>query len=194
MSARICARLTLMPFLLTSVWAHGQPSGNKAAGEIRLELKMEVATTNEDGSPQALRFTLANVGERAVMLPLPAIDCSGDAGRIHVLSKVVSGSPDEGGVGHGCASWTEGGVRPILERIKKEWLHLEPGEFLAFTGDGRSIIDKSNGNLEYEFWAEYEPPKLRDEERKEAISAGLLFPTEPVTSGHLTFYERWPSD
>ena len=194
MWARICA-WSMVAILWSAVpWMAGQTSRTDVMNRVLVDLKMEVATTNDDGSPQALRFTLTNVGNYAVMLPIPAIDCSGDVGRIHVLSKTITGRPDGGGLGHGCSSWTEGGMRSILERIKKEWLHLEPGEFLTFTGDGRSIIDKSNGNLGYEFWAEYEPPKLSDEEKEEEISAGILFPTEPLTSGHLTFSERWPPE
>lgn len=171
-----------------------QTAGEKAPSLTHLALRMEVATTNDDGSPQALRFTLTNEGSFAVVLPMPAMDCITGNGRVHLQSKIIAGKPVGSGSGHGCGSSGGHGEASIVERIKKEWLQLEPGEFLAFTGDGRSMLDKSNGLITYEYWAEYEPPKLSETDRNRAQEAGYETPIESVTSAHLTFSQRWPPE
>ena len=167
----------------------------KSASPAKLELKMEVATTNDDGSPQALRFTLTNAGDVAIVLPEPAILCSGIYGRLYVQSKIIAGTPKAAGLTVGC-TYTSGmdQSRTIVETIRDSWFHLRPGEFLVFTVDGRHLLAKSEGLITYEYWAEYNPPMVNDVLRIEAESAGYHIPSDSVASAHLTYTERWPME
>jgi len=180
------------------VWFHTVASAqSQAKEEMRtagLELRIEVATTNEDGSPQALRFTLTNVGNRAIELPMPAIDCTTRFGSIIVRSKVIATKKDEfvSMRGHGCGSGSEGGNVSLLEEIRSSWFHLEPGEYLVFTGDGRRMLDKADGSYTYEYWAEYTPPQLSEQDQMEAKRARIVIPLDSVASTHLTYTEKWP--
>lgn len=169
-----------------------QTFAERPPSAAQMELRMEVATTNEDGSPQALRFTLTNDGNTPVVLPIPTIDCITGNGRIYLHSKIASGNPNGGGFGHGCLSGGGHVGEKIVERVKKEWIELQPGEFLVFTGDGRTMLDKSDGLITYEYWAEYEPPKLSETESRQLQEAGYVVPADNVTSEHLTYSERWP--
>ncbi|MGA8743019.1 MAG: hypothetical protein WB561_17665 [Terracidiphilus sp.] len=192
MRASFCIAAVLVPAL--SALGLAQPAAVKPESPVRLELTMEVATTNDDGSPQALRFTLTNAGNVGVDLPMPAIDCDTSRGSIHVYSKIVAGMPGGFGSGHGCGGSEAKGSMGLIEEIKRSWYHLEPGEYLAFTGDGRRMIDKTGGLLTYEYWAEYEAPRVTDVARSQAAGAGRVIPAGKVSSPHLTFSERWPQD
>ena len=173
--------------------ASAQSTAKKPASPARLELKMEVASTNDDGSPQALRFTLTNVGDVAMVLPEPSIHCSGIYGQINVQPKIIAGTPEGNGLAMACAG-TSGtdGRRTIVETIRDSWFHLQPGEFLVFTGDGRQMLARTEGLITYEYWAEYKPPVLNDADKAKAESAGYHIPSELVVSAHLTYTERWP--
>jgi hypothetical protein len=177
MRARICVWSTLLFFSSSTITALAQTQSKKAVSPAILELRMEVATKNDDRSPQAIRFTLKNRGNRAIDSPLPPMDCGREDGRIYLSSKIVAGEPGSSGFGHGCGGSGGPGVRTIVERIRNSWLHLKPGEFLVFTGEGRSMLNKANGLLTYEIWAEYEPPRLTEGEKKQAEAAGYLIPT-----------------
>jgi hypothetical protein len=166
----------------------GQEKPAKPVNPVTLELTMEVATTTEDGLPEALRFTLTNAGNVAVDLPMPAIDCLGENGAIRVPSLARLDGPGTIG-GHGSGSGGTGGPT-FLERVKSSWLHLRPGEYLTFSGDRRSLVDRASGPATYEYWAEYEPPFLTSEERKELTEGGYAVPTEKVESAHESFAER----
>lgn len=194
MRMRIWVASTLVLVLGIAGVVRAQTIAKGPVNPAELELTMEVATTNEDGSPQALRFTLMNKGNIAVVLPIPAIDCITGNGRIYLHSKIIAGKPEGGGVGHGCSSGGGHGERTIIETIKKRWFQLQPGEFLVFTGDGRAMLDKSDGLMTYEYWAEYEPPHLSEADRDSASQAGYIVPTNDVVSSRLTFSERWPPE
>ena len=194
MRASICISSILALILSTSIDLGAQTGTKNPTSPTKLGLTLEVATTNEDGSPQALRFTLTNEGDTGVDLPMPALDCVTSNGRVYLHSKIITGKTGELGFGHGCGSGGGHGYRSSVARIKTEWLHLEPGEFLVFTGDGRTMLDKSEGLITYEYWAEYEPPKLSEEDRIQAHEAGYAVPAHSVTSWHLTYSERWPPE
>ncbi len=155
---------------------------------------MEVATTNDDGSPQALRFTLTNAGNRDLEVPLPGVDCEMNRGSIHVGSKIIAGNPKGIGGGHGCGVGDSARSAGFIEEIKTSWYHLQPGEYLVFIGDARRMIDKTEGTLTYEYWAEYEPPRLTNAELRAAEAEGYLVPSAKAVSAHMTFSERWPTE
>lgn len=171
---------------LMTAFAAGQQPAQRQADPVQLELTMEVATTTNDGSPAALRFTLTNVGYSAVDLPIPAIDCSGDSGSIVIRAVVHQEGPGSGAYGHGCGSGM-GDAPPFLKRVKSTWFHLRPGEYLTFTGDLRFMLDKVGGPATYTYWAEYYPPKLTPKQRSELEQNGYLAPTSTVKSEPLRY-------
>jgi hypothetical protein len=171
---------------LMTAFAAGQQAAQKQADPAQLELAMEVATTTDDGSPAALRFTLTNAGYSAVDLPIPAIDCAGDGGSIVIRAVVLQEGPGSGGYGHGCGGGM-GDLPPFLARVKSTWLHLRPGEYLTFTGDLRTMLDKVNGPATYTYWAEYYPPRLTGEERNELRQNGYVVPTSTAKSEPLLY-------
>jgi hypothetical protein len=106
--------------------ASAQSTAKKPAGPVQSELKMEVATTNDDGSPQALGFTLTNVG--AIVLPEPANHCSLIYGLMDVQSKIIAGTPEGNGLAMGCAGTCgTDGRRTIVDAIRDSRFHLRPG-------------------------------------------------------------------
>ncbi|HEY1160234.1 MAG TPA: hypothetical protein VGE83_06360 [Terracidiphilus sp.] len=174
---------------ILSASANGQEKPAKQPNPVRLELTMEVATTTDDGLPAALRFTLTNIGNVGVDMPMPAIDCQGPNGAIRVPSVARLDGPGGPAGGHGCGGGIYDGLT-FGERVKSTWLHLQPGEYLNFSGDRRSLVDQAGGPATYEYWAEYEPPSLTPEERNELAQGGFLVPTENVESAHLSYSQR----
>jgi hypothetical protein len=156
---------------------------------VQLEMALEVATTTPEGLPAALRFTLKNIGYSAVDLPLPALDCSGNNGTVRIRAAVHHERPETGGYGHGCMVGTDH-EPSLVDRVRTQWFHLLPGEYLTLTGDRRQLVDKAEGPATYEFWAEYEPPPITKEERNELAQAGYMVPSVSVESDHLSYSER----
>jgi hypothetical protein len=189
MKTALAAVIVFAVLSFLSVRAGGQGTPRKQPNPVQLELTMEVATTTDDGLPEALRFTLTNVGNFAVNLPIPVIDCQGGNGAIRVPSVARLDGPGTPAGGHGCGGGGFGGP-PFRERVKSTWLHLQPGESLTFTGDRRSLVDKAGGPATYEYWAEYEPPSLTAEQRNELEQDGYRVPTEKVESGHLSYSQK----
>ncbi|HWE87294.1 MAG TPA: hypothetical protein VG267_20275 [Terracidiphilus sp.] len=156
-------------------------------GTARIELTLDVATTTEDGLPAALRFTLRNIGDVPVEIPPPAIDCIVSDGSIRIKAVIHFDGPEGVRRGHGCG----GGVShepSLLVRIRTEWFHLRPGEYLTFMGDARNMIDRSDKPATYEYWAVYEPPKLTAKELGIVAQNGFVIPSEPVESDSLQFH------
>ena len=189
MKRAIAAEMILAGLGVLTLRADGQMTPPKQPNPVQLELTMEVATTTEDGLPAALRFTLTNVGNFAVDMPIPSIDCHGENGDIRVPSVAWLNGPGTPAGGHGCGGDVYDGP-PFRERVKSSWLHLLPGESLTFTGDRRSLVDKAGGPATYEYWAEYEPPSLTPEQRNELERDGYRFPTEKVESAHLSYSQQ----
>jgi hypothetical protein len=156
---------------------------------VRLELTMEVATTTNDGLPAALRFTLVNIGSVPVDIPLPAIDCSGPNGSIRIHAEVHYDGPMSTGYGHGCGGGVTDGPS-FLEKIRREWLRLRPGEYLTFLGDRRTMVDKANVPATYEIHAIYTPPALTPLERSIAAQNGFVVPAEAVESDSLSYHQK----
>lgn len=177
-------------FLALSVTPRSCPSQQPAAaspGVARLELTMEIAATTEDGQPTALRFTLRNIGAVSVDIPAPAIDCTGGNGSIRIRTVIHFDGSQGTGRGHGCGGGVFDGP-VLLVRIRTQWFHLRPGEYLIFTGDARSMIDRADKPATYEYWAVYDPPALTAEEQTVVVRNGYVVPSEPVESDSLHFH------
>lgn len=174
---------------ILSAIAAGQEKPAEQPNPVQLELAMEVATTTEDGLPAALRFTLTNIGNVAVDMPIPAIDCQGPNGAIRVPSVARLDGPGTPAGGHGCGGGMTDGYT-FAERVKSTWLHLLPGEYLTFIGDRRLLVDRAGGPATYEYWAEYEPPIITMEQRVELEQGGYFVPTEKVVSAHLSYSQH----
>ncbi len=167
----------------------GDEKPEKQPNPVQLELTMDVATTTDDGLPAALRFTITNIGNVAVDMPMPAIDCQGSNGAIRVPSVARLDGPGTPAGGHGCGGGIYGGLS-FMEGVKSRWFHLRPGEYLTFIGDRRAMVDRAGGPATYEYWAEYDPPSLTKNERAELADDGYFVPTEKVLSAHLSYSER----
>jgi hypothetical protein len=164
-----------------------QAQSSAARNLAQLDLRMAVATTTDEGAPEALQFTLTNVGKSTIILPAPSIDCSGENGTI-ALRSIVRNNSSGRGRGHGCMTGTSD-EPPLIERVKTNWLHLRPGDSITLLGDCRHMLDRVDGGATYEFWAVYEPPPLPAAELKQLIDAGYNVPSEKIESSHLTFSE-----
>jgi hypothetical protein len=147
---------------------------------------MEVAATETDGNPAALRITLKNTSEGPVDLPMPDIDCGRVDGVIAIQYEWHSDDPKaHSGYGWGCGGGT-GDLPPTIIRAETEWLRLQPGEFLTFTESlRRRFGDMEPGTVDY--WVEYTPPHLTPEERTELKQAGFRVPSASLRTEHRSF-------
>lgn len=184
--------LLLLAAAIAGLFAHSAAAQARPTDPpgVRLELTMDVATTTEDGLPEALQFTLTNVGSVAVAIPAPAIDCNETSGSIRIEVQVHFDGPKGKGTGHGCGSEVSGRGLPFVERVRREWLHLRPGEHLIFFGDRRRIIDKAGAPATYEFRAVYMPPALSPEQRALAAQNGIAVPAEDVESDSIQYHDE----
>lgn len=179
----------VLPAVLLSLlacYSSGQAKPAKDPDPVHLELFAEVAATTENGQPAALRITLKNVGNLAADLSIPAIGCSSKDGSLQVRMEWHSKDPeDHSGMGWGCASGVSDGPS-LLDRASKEWIRLQPGEFLTVTENLRpQTKDMKPGTVDY--WVEYTPPTLSKAERIELQSNGYLVPTESLKTESHTF-------
>jgi hypothetical protein len=147
---------------------------------------MEVATTDSEGNPTAMRIELRNAGEAAIDMPIPEIGCGGLNGGILIQFRFQAADGTEKGFGCG-----GGGVfsKTLLERVHSEWLRLEPDEYFVFTENVRYYVsDLGTGRLTY--WAEYDPPSLSQKEKEELRGAGFFFPDDQIMTAPATVETR----
>jgi hypothetical protein len=166
-----------------SACAQGKPA--KAESLAKLELSVEVATTDDDGYPSALRITITNVGGVPVDMPVLKPDCSPDNG-FHIET---SWRPDDGhpgvGSGYGCGS----SDRPtLMYRIQHDWVRLRPGEFMTESEhvEWSNYAKDGPGSLEY--WVEYYPPSVSGQEIASLFQKGYVIPTETLETRHASFH------
>ena len=172
-------RLTVsaMAFCLTPFLAPAQQAKEKPQILAQLQLSAEIAATTDDGQPTVLRITLENAGDIAVDLPMPAVGCTGPDGAAQAILHWHS-NEDGSGSGGGCGGTITD--RPtLIDRVRREWLHLRPGEFLIFTENLRpQTASMKPGTVEY--WVEYQPPKLQPDELTQLEALGYVVPTEEL--------------
>jgi len=163
-----------------------QPKAEKAQSLARLELSMEIATTNEDGYPSSLRITVKNVGGIPVDMPVPKQECSPDKG-LRIQTNWVPDEPTNHGFGSG---WGCGmGDQPsLLFRVQHTWVRLRPGESMTDT----ERLTWSNGGENVpgsvEYWVEYTPPDATPAEVAGLLEEGYVIPTEKLTTEHASFH------
>jgi hypothetical protein len=166
-----------------SAVAQGKPP--KAESLAKLELTVEVATTDDDGYPSSLRITITNVGGVPVDMPMLKPDCSPDNG-FHIET---SWSPDDGhlgvGSGYGCGG---SGGSGLIYRIQHDWVRLRPGEFMTECErvEWSNYAKDGPGTLEY--WAEYFPPSVSGQEVASLLRNGYVIPTETLETRHSSFH------
>lgn len=184
MKARICMASTLVVMLAAAARVDAQSAVKKPASLAQLELTMEVATTNDDGNPQALRVTVKNVGSVVVTMPLLNSGCHPDNG-VWVRSAWVSADEKRGsGGGGGCGI---GDQPTLVERATRSWIRLRPGEYMTTMLEIRSSV-KEPGTVDY--WVEYVPPDAKAHEIEELLRAGHEIPTEKMETEHRSFVIR----
>jgi hypothetical protein len=130
--------------------AAGQQKTEKPVSSAHLEVMVEVAATTEDGYPSVLRVTVKNVGDVAVDMPMPVVGCKPHGGHIAIH---VNWKPSDETVGKG-RGWGEGcgeSEGPSLkERIRDEWIHLKPDEFIVISDNFRLRLGQIDpGTIEY---------------------------------------------
>jgi hypothetical protein len=149
---------------------------------------MEVATTNDDGYPSALRITITNVSEVPVDMPVLQKDCSPDNGfRIE-----ASWTSDDGefgpGRGFGCRSIDQPG---LMNRVQREWVRLRPGEWMTQTERldwSDYLMGGRSGTVEY--WVEYWPPILTSQDTASLSRASYNVSTQKLVTPHASFHIR----
>lgn len=154
-----------------------------AAGGVHLELSVEVATTDADENPTAIRIELRNVGESPVDLPPLAVGCGAKSGGVMLLFHFEPGPGNKAKV-DGCAgSFLSAGT--LLEQARRDWLRLQTGEYLVMTESIRMYMNGLGpGRLTYQ--AEYDPQAMSAADKRELLEAGFVFPEEKVMSPPVT--------
>jgi hypothetical protein len=165
--------------------ASAQQKKAKPESLAKLELSVEIATTDDDGYPSALRITITNVGGVAVDMPVLKEACTPDNG----LRIQSSWTPDESrpgvGRGYGCG---EGDGPGLMHRIQHEWVRLRPGESMTDTEHVEWSDYEKDGPGTVEYWVEYEPPAVTDGEAATVQQAGYIIPTEKLETQHSSFH------
>lgn len=169
--------------LLAAALCSGAVWGQEATRTPRLELAVEPATTSVSGTPTTLRITVTNTGADAVRMPVLREYCSPD-GWIHV---VESWTTDGGGYAVSGGS-CDGEQNHVLDRARREWVSLRPGESMVQTVSLRVVWAPRISGIRYH--VEYVPPLLTAKQRAELAAAGYLVPTEKLVSRE----ESYPVD
>jgi hypothetical protein len=167
-----------------AIGAGAQALATPAASGTELELTAEVATTSEEGYPEALRVTLKNVGGVGLMLPLLGDHCSPENGvKVRSSWSAPDGTPGISG-GTMCGIYDGPG---IFDRAKTDWILLRPGESMT-TMLRVMLVNKEAGTEEY--WVTYTPPNVTEQDRRKLFDAGMMIPTEELETEHRSFEVR----
>ena len=181
MRSSFCVASTLVLAVGAGIGADSQSAGKKPLSLAHLELTAEVAATTDEGYPSALRVTVRNVGNLVVTMPILGGDCHPDNG-VKVESFWISIDEQSGtGGGGGCGISDQ---PSLLARARQKWIRLAPGEFMT-TMLQLDAPNKGAGTLEY--WVEYTPPDATAREVDDLMQAGIVVPTEKLTTEHRTF-------
>jgi hypothetical protein len=163
--------------------AQGQQKIDMPANSVHLELTAEVAATDDEGIPSAMRIILKNIGDTAVDLPVPNRNCPWDGGvafkfnwtsRDHSTGYIETGD---------CGATDE---PPLIERVHQDWVRLRPGEFLTSTENLRHRFT-SLGSGTVDYWVKFTPPMATPEEVSALKRTGYCIPTESIETPHRTF-------
>jgi hypothetical protein len=171
--------------LMVSGSAGAQGKRTKPESPAKLELSVEIATTDDDGNPSALRITITNVGGAPVDMPVLQEGCAPENGiRVQAIW-----STDSSGIGVGRGNPCGIFDGPSLEyRMRREWVRLRSGEFMTATRRAGWTDFRRDGSGTVEYWVEYTPPAFTDEQAARLQRAGYIIPTEKLETKHSSFH------
>jgi len=142
--------------------AQAQQKQEKSINPVQLEVSMDVATTTEEGYPSALRITVKNIGNVAVDMPLPVVGCLPQDGHLFVRLEwhpIHSDSMHGHGWGESCGEGCGDCMKlSLTNRIRKEGIHLRPGEFITSSENMQLRLNGIEPGL-VEYWIELVPPR-----------------------------------
>lgn len=166
--------------------ARAQQNPPKPESPAKLELTMEVATTDDDGHPTALAITITNVGSVPVDMPTLKQGCSPDNG-IRIVSSWTPDLPSDHGFGSGsaCGMFDQ---PALLYRVQHDWVRLRPGE--SMTDTERLVWDQHHeeGPGTVEYWVEFTPPAATAKDIADLLQSGHIIPTEELETAHASFH------
>jgi hypothetical protein len=164
-----------------------QQKPEKPRDPAQLELTMEVAATTKEGYPSVLRVTVKNVGIVAVDMPMPKFPCIPGGGGVEIrVQWHPNTTEDHTGRGYGRSGCSQDHFASLAVRVKEEWIHLRPGEFITVSDNFRSELRNLDpGTVEY--WVEYVPPEANAKELAELQQVGNIVPIEKIETAHLRF-------
>jgi len=146
---------------------------------------MEIAATDDDGNPSALRVTVTNVGDVPADMPILSQGCAPDNG-IRLQSTWIPDEPSGRGYGSGYGCGIVDGPG-LIYRVEHDWVRLRPGEFMTDTE--RLVWDRRDeeGRGTVEYWVEYTPPAVTTKEAANLLQSGYVIPAEKLETPHASF-------
>jgi hypothetical protein len=178
---QVCNLFAALALVLSSliVSAHGCA---KKLSDVDLLVRSGELTK---GVPGTFSFVFVNNADHEVRIP-PVSPCVGRySGTVKLGVDFSPITPQTTGKGGGCGG---GASHPpgILEQAKS-WKKLKHGESLTISYKKTELFDFEEAPGAYEFWGEYQPPRLTAEEIAVLELAGIAFPCEPLKSTHVRF-------
>jgi hypothetical protein len=178
--------ITILAVVVLCVPGLAQTKAQKPQSLARLEMSMEIGTTDDDGYPSSLRITVTNVGGTPVDMPVLKQECSPDNG-IKIQSTWVPDEPtDHGYVSGGACGMSD--QPSLLYRAQHTWVRLQPGESMTNT----ERLTWSNGGENVpgtvEYWVEYTPPSATPVEVEGLLQEGYVIPTEALKTPRASFH------
>lgn len=156
---------------------------NAQVPPANVELQLR-ASEMVNGVPEIISFVFLNRGQE-VRVP-PVSPCFGDySGMLILHFEFVPAPPVGPGVGGGCGGGADH-IPPILDQVKS-WRRLQPGESFTATYKRAELFAVQQGPGEYDFWGEYQPPRLSAEELSALEKARITVVRQSLISAHLRF-------
>jgi len=169
------------PLVLVSLVLSAQTDGPRTSViELRIGSGKLV-----NGVPDTISFVFVNTGESEMRIP-PVSPCLGrHSGKLALRLEFSPAGPRGPGKGGGCAGW--GDHPPGILQEAKSWKRLKSGKSLtvSYNRVELSVFEQSPGD--YEFWGEYHPPKLTEQEIGLLQRAGIDWASQSLTSRPLRF-------
>lgn len=153
----------------------------------KLELRLKPGKL-VNGVPESFTFVFVNVGDHDIRMPQPSL-CSDSVFGTLYLGLEVEPPRTVGGFGCGGSIGGSGHQNTMLESAKN-WKVLKPGESLKASFAGSKLFSTQQAPGRYDFWAEYNPPKISAEDRQTLTEAGIDFPRTHLVSSHLIFVRK----
>ena len=177
----------IAPYIVLAVYAMIASAQIYPAKPHSIELRLKAAQI-VNGVPDMISFIFENVGDHEIRVP-PLSPCVGQYSGTLTLRIVFSPFGAHGaGMGGGCGGGTSH-PPPILDQVKS-WKKLEPGQSLTVAYKRADLFVFEQGAGDYDFWGEYDPPHLTEQDISTLEHAGIDFLHESLTSAHVRFTRR----